>query len=152
DALFGNIDSFLVWNLTGGSRGGVHITDVTNASRTQLMDLNTMSWDDEILRAFGIPKAMLPKILSSSEIYGLAQLPSVEDVPIAGILGDQQAALVGQACFEPGEAKNTYGTGCFLLMNTGTRKVDSRSGLLTTLAYKMGPQPAHYALEGSIAI
>ncbi|HKE09449.1 MAG TPA: glycerol kinase GlpK [Candidatus Acidoferrum sp.] len=152
DVLFGNIDTFLVWLLTGGCNCGVHITDVTNASRTQLMDLATLSWDDEILKAFGIPKAMLPKILSSSEIYGRAQLPSVKDVPIAGILGDQQAALVGQTCFEPGEAKNTYGTGCFLLMNTGTRKVDSKSGLLTTMAYKMGPQPAHYALEGSIAI
>jgi len=152
EALFGNIDTFLVWNLTGGCNRGVHITDVTNAGRTQLMNLDTLSWDDEILKAFGIPKAMLPKILSSSEIYGLAQLPSVKDVPLAGILGDQQAALVGQTCFEPGEAKNTYGTGCFLLMNTGTRKVDSKSGLLTTMAYKLGNQPAHYALEGSIAI
>jgi glycerol kinase len=152
EAIFGNIDSFLVWHLTGGPKGGVHITDVTNASRTQLMNLKTLSWDKEILNAFGIPEAMLPRIRSSSEKYGLAQEPSIKDVPIAGILGDQQAALVGQTCFEPGEAKNTYGTGCFLLMNTGTRKVDSKSGLLTTMAYKFGDQPAHYALEGSIAI
>lgn len=152
DAIFGNIDTFLLWHLTGGTKGGVHATDVTNASRTQLMNLDTLSWDREILNTFGIPEAMLPKILSSSETYGLAQESSVKDVPIAGILGDQQAALVGQACFEPGEAKNTYGTGCFLLMNTGTRKVDSKSGLLTTMGYKLGAQPAHYVLEGSIAI
>ena len=152
DVIFGNIDTFLVWHLTGGPSGGVHITDVTNASRTQLMSLETLSWDKEILDAFGIPEAMLPRIRSSSENYGLATEPAIKDVPIAGILGDQQAALVGQTCFEPGEAKNTYGTGCFLLMNTGTRKVDSTSGLLTTMAYKFGDQPAHYALEGSIAI
>ena len=152
DAMFGNIDTFLVWHLTGGCNGGVHITDVTNASRTQLMNLETLAWDDEILKVFGIPKSMLPSIRSSSENYGVAQLPSVKGVPIAGILGDQQAALVGQTCFEAGEAKNTYGTGCFLLMNTGTRKVDSKSGLLTTMAYKFGNQPAHHALEGSIAI
>jgi glycerol kinase len=152
DVVFGNIDTFLVWQLTGGCKGGVHITDVTNASRTQLMNLETLSWDKEILNAFGIPEAMLPTIRSSSENYGLATEPSIKDVAIAGILGDQQAALVGQTCFEPGEAKNTYGTGCFLLMNTGTKKVDSKSGLLTTMAYKFGGQPAHYALEGSIAI
>jgi glycerol kinase len=152
DLIFGNIDSFLVWHLTGGVEGGVHITDVTNASRTQLMDLDTLSWDREILETFGIPPGMLPRIRSSSETYGLAKEPAVQDVPIAGILGDQQAALVGQTCFEPGEAKNTYGTGCFLLMNTGTRKIDSQFGLLTTMAYKLGDQPAHYALEGSIAI
>ena len=152
DVLFGNIDTFLVWHLTGGTSGGVHITDVTNASRTQLMNLETLSWDKELLEAFGIPGAMLPKIRSSSETYGVAKEPSIKNVPIAGILGDQQAALVGQTCFEAGEAKNTYGTGCFLLMNTGTRKVDSKSGLLTTMAYKFGEQPAHYALEGSIAI
>jgi glycerol kinase len=152
DLIFGNIDTFLIWHLTGGVQGGVHITDVTNASRTQLMDLNTLSWDREILETFGIPEAMLPGIHSSSETYGYAKEPAVQDVPIAGILGDQQAALVGQTCFEPGEAKNTYGTGCFLLMNTGTRKIDSKSGLLTTMAYKLGDQPAHYALEGSIAI
>jgi len=152
DLIFGNIDTFLIWHLTGGVQGGVHITDVTNASRTQLMDLNTLSWDREILETFGIPEAMLPGIHSSSETYGYAKEPAVQDVSIAGILGDQQAALVGQTCFEPGEAKNTYGTGCFLLMNTGTRKIDSKSGLLTTMAYKLGDQPAHYALEGSIAI
>jgi glycerol kinase len=152
EVLFGNIDTFLVWHLTGGSREGVHITDVTNASRTQLMDLKTLSWNKEILNLFGIPEAMLPKIRSSSETYGLATEPTVQGVAIAGILGDQQAALVGQTCFEPGEAKNTYGTGCFLLMNTGTRMIDSKSGLLTTLGYKFGDQPAHYALEGSIAI
>jgi len=152
DVLFGNIDTFLVWHLTGGRHGGIHVTDVTNASRTQLMNLETLSWDQEILAAFGIPEAMLPRIRSSSEIYGRVKERSLKDVAIAGILGDQQAALVGQTCFEPGEAKNTYGTGCFLLMNTGTRKVDSTSGLLTTIAYKFADQPAHYALEGSIAI
>ena len=152
DALFGNVDSFLVWNLTGGTRGGVHITDVTNASRTQLMNLETLSWDRDLLDAFGIPAAMLPRICTSSETYGLARDAAVADVAIAGILGDQQAALVGQTCFDAGEAKNTYGTGCFLLMNTGTRKVDSASGLLTTMGYKFGSEAAHYALEGSIAI
>jgi glycerol kinase len=150
--LFGNIDTFLVWHLTGGIHGGAHITDVTNASRTQLMNLDTLSWDPEILETLGIPQAMLPTIRSSSELYGTAKEHAIEDVAIAGILGDQQAALVGQTCFESGEAKNTYGTGCFLLMNTGTRKVDSKSGLLTTVAYKLGDQPARYALEGSIAI
>jgi len=152
DALFGNIDSFLVWNLTGGPRGGVHITDVTNASRTQLMNLETLSWDKSLLDTFGIPSTMLPKICTSSETYGLAREAAVVDVAISGILGDQQAALVGQTCFDAGEAKNTYGTGCFLLMNTGTRRVDSTSGLLTTVGYKFGNRPAHYALEGSIAI
>jgi glycerol kinase len=152
EVLFGNIDTFLVWHLTGGSRGGAHITDVTNASRTQLMDLNTLSWDSEILETFGIPRAMLPTIRSSSEMYGTARERAVEDVAIAGMLGDQQAALVGQTCFEPGEAKNTYGTGCFLLMNTGTQKILSKAGLLTTVAYKLGNRPVHYALEGSIAI
>lgn len=152
DALFGNVDTFLVWRLTGGPNGGIHITDATNASRTQLMNLETLSWDTELLDAFGIPKAMLPEIRSSSEAYGIAKEHSIKDVAIAGILGDQQAALVGQTCFDPGEAKNTYGTGCFLLMNTGTRKVDSKSGLLTTIGYQFGSQPAHYALEGSIAI
>jgi glycerol kinase len=152
DAIFGNIDTFLLWQLTGGPQGGVHITDVTNASRTQLMHLETLAWDKEMLDEFGIPAAMLPKIHSSSEKYGIATEYSIKDVAIAGILGDQQAALVGQTCFEAGEAKNTYGTGCFLLMNTGTRKVDSKSGLLTTMAYKLGDGPAHYALEGSIAI
>lgn len=152
EVIFGNVDTFLIWHLTGGSEGGIHITDVTNASRTQLMNLETLSWDKELLDVFGIPEAMLPKIRSSSETYGLAKEQSIRNVAIAGILGDQQAALVGQTCFEAGEAKNTYGTGCFLLMNTGTRKVDSKSGLLTTMGYKLGDQPAHYALEGSIAI
>jgi glycerol kinase len=152
DLLFGNIDSFLIWHLTGGPHGGVHVTDVTNASRTQLMNLNTLEWDPNILDDFGIPIQMLPKIVSSSEVYGTARLPAVEGVAIAGDLGDQQAALVGQACFKPGEAKNTYGTGCFMLMNTGEKAVFSNFGLLTTLAYKFGAKPACYALEGSIAI
>jgi glycerol kinase len=152
EVIFGNVDSFLVWQLTGGIEGGVHVTDVTNASRTQLMDLDTLSWDAETLDALGIPAAMLPRICSSSEVYGLARMAAIADVPIAGILGDQQGALVGQACFERGEAKNTYGTGCFLLMNTGTEKILSKSGLITTVAYKFGAQPVHYALEGSIAM
>ncbi len=152
DLLFGNIDTFLIWHLTGGPLGGVHVTDVTNASRTQLMDLNTLHWDWDILRDFGIPSRMLPTIVSSSEVYGTAKLPSVAGVAIAGDLGDQQAALVGQACFKPGEAKNTYGTGCFMLMNTGGKVVRSNFGLLTTVAYKFGASAACYALEGSIAI
>jgi glycerol kinase len=152
DLLFGNIDTFLIWHLTGGPLGGVHVTDVTNASRTQLMDLNTLHWDGGILRDFGIPIRMLPAIVSSSEIYGTAKLPSVAGVRIAGDLGDQQAALVGQACFKPGEAKNTYGTGCFMLMNTGGKVVRSNFGLLTTGAYKFVSSAACYALEGSIAI
>jgi len=152
ELIFGNIDTFVIWNLTGGVHGGVHVTDVTNASRTQLMDLKTLEWDDAILRDFGIPKTMLPEIRSSSEVYGMAVLDAVKGVPIAGDLGDQQAALFGQACFKPGEAKNTYGTGCFMLMNTGEKIVISKSGLLTTLGYKIGNNPAVYALEGSIAI
>jgi glycerol kinase len=152
DALFGNIDSFLVWRLTGGPQGGVHVTDVTNASRTQLMNLHPLAWDPELLEVFGIPAAMLPRICSSSEVHAPALLGPVKGVPIAGILGDQQAALVGQTCFQPGEAKNTYGTGCFLLMNTGAARVESHYGLLTTVAYKFGTQPATYALEGSVAI
>ncbi|HWZ84388.1 MAG TPA: glycerol kinase GlpK [Terriglobales bacterium] len=152
DLLFGNIDTFLIWHLTGGPQGGVHVTDVTNASRTQLMNLRTLDWDREILRDFGIPVQMLPRIVSSSEVYGLAKLSAVAGVAIAGDLGDQQAALVGQACFKPGEAKNTYGTGCFMLMNTGAKVVPSKFGLLTTVAYKVGANPACYALEGSIAI
>jgi glycerol kinase len=152
ELLFGNIDTFLAWSLTGGPRGGAHVTDVTNASRTQLMNLKTLDWDDELLAAFEIPRAMLPEVRSSSEVYGVATLPAISGVPIAGILGDQQAALVGQACFRPGEVKNTYGTGCFLLMNTGERTVASTCGLLTTVAYKFGKQAAHYALEGSVAI
>jgi len=152
DLLAGTIDSFLIWNLTGGPNRGVHVTDVTNASRTQLMNLGTLEWDPDILKDFDIPIQMLPMIVSSSEVYGHAKLPAVEEVAIAGDLGDQQAALVGQACFKPGEGKNTYGTGCFMLMNTGEKAVMSNFGLLTTLAYKFGAQPAHYALEGSIAI
>jgi glycerol kinase len=152
EILFGNIDTFLVWNLTGGARGGVHVTDVTNASRTQLMDLKALAWDPEILKTFGIPAAMLPRIASSSEIYGTVTHDALKGTPIAGILGDQQAALVGQACFAAGEAKNTYGTGCFMLMNTGERLAPSQHGLLTTVAYKLGNQPVRYALEGSVAI
>jgi glycerol kinase len=152
ELLFGNIDTFLIWNLTGGVHGGVHVTDVSNASRTQLMNLETLHWDADILADFDIPASLLPKIMSSSEVYGVAVLDAIRDVPIAGDLGDQQAALFGQACLRPGEAKNTYGTGCFMLMNTGNRIVPSRCGLLTTLAYKLGDQPATYALEGSIAI
>ncbi len=152
DLLFGNIDTFLVWNLTGGPNGGAHVTDVTNASRTQLLNLKTLDWDGELLAAFEIPRAMLPQVRSSSEVYGAATLPAIGDVAVAGILGDQQAALVGQACFRPGEVKNTYGTGCFLLMNTGERAVPSNFGLLTTVAYKLGRAPACYALEGGVAI
>jgi glycerol kinase len=152
DVVFGNVDTFLTWKLTGGSNGGVHVTDVTNASRTQLMNLATLDWDQQILEHFRVPQKMLPRIRSSSEVYGLAQLEVIRNVPIAGILGDQQAALVGQTCFKRGEAKNTYGTGCFLLMNTGRAPVQSRHGLITTVAYKIGEKPAQYALEGSIAI
>lgn len=152
EVLFGNIDTHLVWNLTGGPRGGIHITDVSNASRTQLLDLKTLRWDPEILSLFGIPEKMLPQIRSSSERYGVAQLPAIQDVPIAGVLGDQQAALFGQTCFAIGEAKNTYGTGCFLLMNTGDAPIQSKYGLITTVAYKLGDKPAQYALEGSIAV
>ena len=148
DVLFGNIDTFLMWNLTGG----LHVTDCTNASRTQLMDLATLDWDSSLLSAFRIPRAMMPRIASSSEVYAKATLASVAGVPLAGILGDQQAALVGQTCFHPGEAKNTYGTGCFLLMNTGTAPVPSQYRMLTTVAYRWGTAPAVYALEGSVAI
>jgi len=147
ELLFGTIDTFLVWQLTG-----LHITDCTNASRTQLMNLKTLDWDRELLSAFGIPRAILPEIRSSSEVYGEAMLEPVRGVPVAGILGDQQAALVGQTCFRAGEAKNTYGTGCFLLMNTGLDIVQSRHGLLTTVAFQFKGQPAYYALEGSVAI
>jgi glycerol kinase len=152
DLLCGTIDSFLIWKLTGGPDGGVHLTDVTNASRTQLMDLAKLDWDRDILQDFGIPIQILPKIASSSEVYGHAKIAAVRDVPIAGDLGDQQAALVGQVCFKPGEAKNTYGTGCFMLLNTGEKIVPSKFGLITTVAYQLGNKPAHYALEGSIAI
>ena len=151
DALFGTIDTWLIWNLTGGVRGGIHVTDVTNASRTMLMDLRTLEWDEELLRLFDIPRAMLPEILSSSETYGLCG-PPLTNIPIAGDLGDQQAALFGQTCFAPGEAKNTYGTGCFMLMNTGQAIVPSSAGLLTTVAYQLGRTPPVYALEGSIAM
>lgn len=152
ELLFGNIDTFLLWHLTGGPRGGVHATDVTNASRTQLLNLKTLDWDEELLHAFEIPRSVLPQVRSSSEVYGLVAEGAAKAVAIAGILGDQQAALVGQACFRPGEVKNTYGTGCFLLMNTGEQQVPSQFGLLTTVAYKFGKAPAHYALEGSVAI
>jgi glycerol kinase len=151
DVLFGNIDTWLVWNLTGGVNGGCHITDVTNASRTQLMNLHSLDWDEEILRLFDIPRACLPQIRSSSEVYGEAT-DNLAGVPIAGILGDQQAALVGQACFQQGEAKNTYGTGCFMLMNTGEKPYPSKCGLLTTVGYRFGQGKTVYALEGSIAI
>ena len=151
DLLFGNIDSWCIWNLTGGVNGGVHVTDVTNASRTMLMNLETLDWDEEILSLMGIPRSMLPPIKASSEVYGTG-VGELEGIPIAGDLGDQQAALFGQTCFSPGEAKNTYGTGCFMLMNTGTKIVPSKSGLLTTVGYKIGDKPAVYALEGSIAI
>ncbi|HXB67637.1 MAG TPA: glycerol kinase GlpK [Candidatus Acidoferrales bacterium] len=153
EVLFGNIDTFLLWNLTGGLHtGGLHITDCTNASRTQLMNLETLDWDAQLLEALRIPRAMLPKIASSSEVYGECAIDSLQPVPVAGILGDQQAALVGQTCFNAGEAKNTYGTGCFLLMNTGTQPVPSKHGMLTTVGYRLGSQPAVYALEGSVAI
>jgi glycerol kinase len=148
DILFGTMDSFLAWRLTGG----LHVTDCTNASRTQLMNLETLDWDPELLRDFGIPRQILPQIRSSSEVYGHAGVDAVKGVPIAGILGDQQAALMGQACFGSGEAKNTYGTGCFLLMNTGPAIVPSRFGLLTTVAFRLGNQAPVYALEGSVAI
>jgi glycerol kinase len=152
EVLFGNIDSFLLWKLTGAENNGVYATDVTNASRTQLMNLKTLEWDDELLRAFSIPRKILPEIRSSSEVYGRIAQGPLKGAAIAGILGDQQAALVGQTCFKSGEAKNTYGTGCFLLMNTGTKPTESKHGLLTTVAYKLGQEPARYALEGSVAI
>jgi glycerol kinase len=151
ELLFGNIDTWVIWNLTGGVNGGVHVTDVTNASRTMLMNLQTLDWDPEILAAMKVPRAVLPAIKASSEVYGKA-VGALAGIPVAGDLGDQQAALFGQACYDPGEAKNTYGTGCFMLLNTGTKAVPSKSGLLTTLGYKVGNQPAVYALEGSIAI
>jgi glycerol kinase len=152
DVLFGTVDAFLLWQLTGGSRGGIHLTDVTNASRTQLLNLQSLDWDHDLLKAFRIPRCVLPEIRSSSEVYGTVAAGAARGVPVTALLGDQQAALVGHACFRPGEAKNTYGTGCFLLMNTGERPISSRHGLLTTVAYKLGNAPACYALEGSIAI
>ncbi|MCM2294109.1 glycerol kinase GlpK [Allorhizobium sp. BGMRC 0089] len=152
EALFGTIDSWLTWNLTGGPNGGVHVTDVTNASRTMLINLETCDWDDEMLTHFNIPRACLPKIVASSAVYGEIKSAPLTGTKLAGMLGDQQAALVGQTCFSPGEAKNTYGTGSFMLMNTGTEVVHSKAGLLTTLAYKFGDEAPRYALEGSIAI
>ncbi|NKZ09079.1 glycerol kinase GlpK [Actinomadura latina] len=156
DAIFGNMDTWVLWNLTGGRDGGVHVTDPTNASRTMLMDLETLDWDDQLLSFFGIPRSMLPEIKPSSapEPYGTttADGPVGGEVPLTGILGDQQAATVGQVCFAPGEAKNTYGTGNFLLLNTGEELVRSKAGMLTTVCYKFGDHPAVYALEGSIAV
>jgi glycerol kinase len=165
ELLFGTVDSWVIWNLTGGAAGsgsggpgrgvrsleGVHVTDVSNASRTMLMDLRTLDWDDGMLAVMGVPRPILPAIRASSEVYGEA-VGELAGVPIAGDLGDQQAALFGQTCFAPGEAKNTYGTGCFMLLNTGTSPVASKSGLLTTVGYRIGSEPAVYALEGSIAI
>jgi glycerol kinase len=151
DLVFGNIDSWCIWNLTGGPDGGVHVTDVTNASRTMMMDLATLQWDDAILSILGVPRSMLPDIRSSSQVYDNAT-GVLAGIPVAGDLGDQQAALFGQTCFSVGEAKNTYGTGNFLLLNTGTKAVPSKSGLITGLGYKIGDQPAVYMLEGSIAI
>lgn len=151
DAVFGNMDTWVIWNLTGGTDGGVHITDVTNASRTMLMNLETLDWDDELLETIGVPRSMLPEIRSSSQVYGTAK-GALEGIPVAGDLGDQQAATVGQTCYNVGEAKNTYGTGNFMLINTGTEPVQSKNGLLTTVCYRFGEEPAVYALEGSIAI
>ncbi|GAA1567361.1 glycerol kinase [Mycolicibacterium mucogenicum 261Sha1.1M5] len=153
DLLFGTTDCWVLWNLTGGPEGGVHATDVTNASRTLFMDLATLEWREDILEAFGVPKSMMPAIKSSSEVYGVAEDSSLlRETPISGILGDQQAATFGQAAFEAGESKNTYGTGCFLIFNTGEDIVHSKNGLLTTVGYKLGDGPTHYALEGSIAV
>jgi glycerol kinase len=152
DLLFGNIDTWCIWNLTGGVNGGVHVTDVSNASRTLLMNLETLDWEDANLQAIGVPRAMLPEIRPSAETYGEVKLGGFEGTPIAGDLGDQQAATFGQVCFSPGEAKNTYGTGNFLLLNTGTEAVQSKTGLITTAGWKIGDQDAVYCLEGSIAI
>ena len=153
DLLFGNTDSWVLWNMTGGVDGGVHYTDPTNASRTMLMNLDTLTWNEEIAAEMTIPMSMLPEIRSSSEVYGKGRVGGfVPGVPIAGILGDQQAATFGQACFEVGNAKNTYGTGNFMLLNTGTTPIPSKNGLLTTVCYKIGDQPTVYALEGSIAV
>jgi len=153
DLAFGTIDSWLVWNLSGGTAGGIHVTDATNASRTMLMDLDTLQWAPDIAAEMGIPLSMLPEIRSSSEVYAdVRERGPLAGVAIAGILGDQQAAMFGQACLEPGEAKNTYGTGNFLLLNTGTEKVLSDNGLLSTVCYALGDAPPVYALEGSIAV
>jgi glycerol kinase len=151
DLIFGNIDTFVIWHLTGGGDGGAHVTDVTNASRTMMMNLETLDWDEEILGILDVPRSMLPEIKASSEVYGEAK-DGLAGIPVAGDLGDQQAALFGQTCFSVGEAKNTYGTGNFLLLNTGNEPVQSKSGLITGLGYKIGDQPAVYMLEGSIAI
>eukprot|EP00457_Paulinella_chromatophora_P005979 gb/GEZN01005997.1/.p1 GENE.gb/GEZN01005997.1/~~gb/GEZN01005997.1/.p1 ORF type:complete len:531 (+),score=62.73 gb/GEZN01005997.1/:25-1593(+) len=152
-ALFGTIDAWLIWNLTGGPNGGVHATDVTNASRTMLMDLKTLQWDAATLEYMKIPAAMLPQIRSCSEVYGTIKQGALKGVPLSASIGDQQAALLGQLCVEPGAAKNTYGTGCFMLMNTGTTPVQSKHGLLTTVGFKLGPtSPCVYALEGSVAV
>jgi glycerol kinase len=153
DLLFGTTDTWVLWNLTGGPDGGVHATDVTNASRTLFMDLETLQWRDDILEAFGVPRSMMPEIRSSSEVYGAAESSSLlRETPIAGILGDQQAATFGQVAFQAGESKNTYGTGNFLIFQTGEEIVHSANGLLTTVGYQLGDQPARYALEGSIAV
>ncbi|UIN29749.1 glycerol kinase GlpK [Microbacterium binotii] len=153
DLIFGTTDTWVLWNLTGGTEGGVHATDVTNASRTLFMDLETLQWRDDILADFGVPRSMMPEIRSSSEVYGTAESSSLlRETPVAGILGDQQAATFGQAAYDPGESKNTYGTGNFLIFQTGEEIVRSKNGLLTTLGYKLGDGPAHYALEGSIAV
>ena len=153
DVMFGTPDTWLIWNLTGGSSGGIHVTDVTNASRTLLMDLGTLDWSDELLAVWDIPRAILPEIRSSSEVVGEVSVPAIaRGVRIAGILGDQQAATFGQAAFDAGESKNTYGTGNFLLVNSGTELVRSQHGLITTVAYRCGDEPARYALEGSIAV
>ncbi|XP_014776025.1 glycerol kinase [Octopus bimaculoides] len=151
--LFGTVDSWLLWNLTGGVKDGKHLTDVTNASRTMLMNIHALRWDEKLCSFFDIPMSILPEIHSSSEIFGYINDGPLKDIPISGILGDQQAALVGQMCFKQGDAKNTYGTGCFLLYNTGSQPVESKHGLLTTVAYQMGKKkPVTYALEGAIAI
>ncbi|RZU61349.1 glycerol kinase GlpK [Zhihengliuella halotolerans] len=153
DLMFGTTDSWVLWNLTGGTNGGVHATDVTNASRTLFMNLDSLTWNEEILADFGVPVSMMPEIRSSSEVYGhVAGSQLLREVPVAGILGDQQAATFGQAAFNQGEAKNTYGTGCFLIFNTGEEIVHSENGLLTTVAYKLGENKTVYALEGSIAV
>jgi glycerol kinase len=151
ELLFGTIDTWLLWNLTGGISGGVHATDVTNASRTLLMDIETLEWDDELLHIFAIPRNVLPIIMPSSGIFGTC-VGDLTGVPVSGILGDQHAATFGQCAFEPGEAKNTYGTGNFLMLNTGTRPIVSQNGLITTVAYQIAGEPSHYALEGSIAV
>src|SRR5690606_32367094 len=153
DLLFGTMDTWLLWNLTGGVDGGIHVTDVTNASRTMLMDLATLAWDADIAAEMGIPLTMLPEIRSSAEVYGIGrEAGMLAGVPIAGDLGDQQAATFGQVCFDVGSAKNTYGTGNFLLLNTGTERVRSDNGLLTTPCYRIGDDDCVYALEGSIAV